>query len=210
MNISAFFEHLDGLFRAGHIDQVEPYILNQLVSANQEKDREASLAIINELIGFYRSQQRYDEAIRVTQQALDLCRNEYIIGSLAHATTLLNGATAYRFAGQSAKALEMFHEAENIYKEKLPPIDSHWGGLYNNMSAACGDLGRLDEAADYLLRAAAVMDANLAGLYFKQQNYFGAKQHIATACNMLEGRPEGARQHAEFQAMKEMLDKYPG
>ena len=223
MNISAFFEHLDGLFRAGQIDQVEPYILNQLVSANQEKDREASLAIINELISFYRSQQRYDEAIRVTQQALDLCRNEYIIGSLAHATTLLNGATAYRFAGQSAKALEMFHEAEAIYKEKLSPIDSHWGGLYNNMSAACGDLGRFDEAADYLLRAAAVMDAqpghvieaavthaNLAGLYFKQQNYFGAKQHIATACNMLEGRPEAARQYAEFQAMKETLDKYPG
>lgn len=223
MNISAFFEHLDGLFKAGQIDQVEPYILGQLVTANQEKDRDASLAIINELIGFYRSQQRFDGAIRVTEQALELCRHEYIIGSLAHATTLLNGATAYRFAGQSEKALEMFHEAETIYKEKLSPLDYHWGGLYNNMSAACGDLGQYDQAADYLLRAAAVMDtlpdhaveaavthANLAGLYAKQQNWFGAKQHINSACNLLEGRPEGARHYAEFRAMKEVFDKYPG
>ena len=72
MNISIFFEQLDGLFKAGQIDQVEPFILDQLVAANQVKDRNASLAIINELIGFYRSQQRYDEAIRVTEQALEL------------------------------------------------------------------------------------------------------------------------------------------
>lgn len=222
MNISVFFEQLDGLFKAGQIDQVEPFILGQLVAANQVKDRNASLAIINELIGFYRSQQRYDEAIRVTEQALELCRHEYILGSLPHATTLLNGATAYRFAGQSAKALEMFHEAETIYKEKLSPSDYHWGGLYNNMSAACGDLGQYEQAADYLLRAAAVMDAlpdhaveaavshaNLAGLYVKLKNYYGAKQHIASACNLLEGHPEGARQYKEFRAMKEVLDQYP-
>ena len=222
MNISIFFEQLDGLFKAGQIDQVEPFILDQLVAANQVKDRNASLAIINELIGFYRSQQRYDEAIRVTEQALELCRHEYILGSLPHATTLLNGATAYRFAGQSAKALEMFHEAEEIYREKLSPIDYHWGGLYNNMSAACGDLGQYEQAAEYLLRAAAVMDAqpdhvveaavthaNLAALYVKQKNFFGAKQHIASACNLLEGRSEGQQQYAQFRAMKEALDQYP-
>ena len=72
MNITAFFEQLDGFFKAGQIDRVEPFILSQMVVANQEHDTDASLAIINELIGFYRSQERFDEAIRVTEQALEL------------------------------------------------------------------------------------------------------------------------------------------
>ena len=223
MNINAFFEQLDGFFKAGQIDRVEPFILSQMIVANQEHDTDASLAIINELIGFYRSQERFDEAIRVTEQALELCRSQYITGTPAHATTLLNGATAYRFAGQSEKALEMFRQAEEIYRDKLSPLDPHWGGLFNNMSAAYGDLQQYDKAAEYLLRAAAIMDAlpdhaveaavthaNLAGLYVKQQNYFGAKQHIASACALLENRPEGARHYEQFRAMKEALDHYPG
>ena len=52
------------------------------------------------------------------------------------ATTLLNAATAYRFAGQSQKALELFQQCQAIYEEKLSPMDEHYAGLYNNMSAA--------------------------------------------------------------------------
>ena len=134
MNITAFYQHLDGLFAAGQIEQVEPYLLTQMVIANQEHDADASLAIINELTGFYRSQQRFEEAIRVAEQALDLCSKEYRLGSLSHATTLLNAATAYRFAGQSQKALELFRQCQAIYEEKLSPMDEHYAGLYNNMS----------------------------------------------------------------------------
>ena len=86
MNITAFYQHLDGLFAAGQIEQVEPYLLTQMVMANQEHDADASLAIINELTGFYRSQQRFEEAIRVAEQALDLCSKEYRLGSLSHHT----------------------------------------------------------------------------------------------------------------------------
>ena len=223
MDINAFFEQLDNLFETGQIVHVEPFILAQLINANEEKDLDSSLAIMNELIGFYRSQQRYDDAIYITDQALTICRNEHITGTLSHATTLLNGATAYRFAGQSAKALDMFHEAEAIYKEQLSPTDYHWGGLYNNMSAACGDLEQYDQAADYLLRAASVMDplpehvieaavthANLAGLYVHQKDYLRAKPQIETACNLLQGRPDGQAEYEQFVAMRKMIDKYCG
>ena len=100
MHISDFYQELDQLFRTNQIDRVEPFLLQQIVAANQERDPSAVLAVLNELVGFYRSQKRYDEAIRVAHQALDLCGHEYILGSIAHATTLLNGATAYRFSGQ--------------------------------------------------------------------------------------------------------------
>lgn len=222
MDSNAFLAHLDNLFRTNQIDQVEPYILSQMVIANQEHDTNASLVIINELIGFYRSQKRHAESIRVTQQALDLCSHEYILGSIAHATTLLNGATAYRFAGQPEKALELFRQAEAIYQEKLSPLDEHYAGLLNNMSAAYADLGQLDRAAEYLLRAATIMDAlptrvveaavshaNLAALYFKAKNYYGAKRQIASACTLLEGRSEYAAKLAELRAMQEAFEKLP-
>lgn len=223
MNLNIFFQELDTLFRTNQIDRVEPFLLEQMVVANQEHDKNASLAIINELIGFYRSQGRHTESVRVSEQALNLCRDEYILGSVSHATTLLNAATAYRFAGQSQKAMELFEQTEQIYQEKVPLNDDRYAGLLNNMSAACADLGQLDKAAEYLLRAAAIMDAhpahaidsgvthaNLAALYFKMQNYYGAKSHIAIACNYLKDRPEAASKYEQFKAMQELFDKLPG
>ena len=223
MNITAFYQHLDGLFAAAQLEQVEPYLLTQMVMANQEHDADASLAIINELTGFYRSQQRFEEAIRVAEQALDLCSKEYRLGSLSHATTLLNAATAYRFAGQSQKALELFQQCQAIYEEKLSPMDEHYAGLYNNMSAAYSDLGQLDQAAACLMHAAVIMDglpahavesavthANLAALYAKQQNWANAKAHIASACSFLKDQPQAADKLAQFQAMQEMFSKYAG
>ena len=44
MNITAFYQHLDGLFAAGQIEQVEPDLLTQMVMANQDHDADASLA----------------------------------------------------------------------------------------------------------------------------------------------------------------------
>lgn len=223
LDINVFFQELDNLFRTNQIDQVEPYILSQMVVANQQHDTDASLAIVNELIGFYRSQNRFEEAIRVSNQALDLCKHEYILGSIAHATTLLNAATAYRFAGQPEKAMELYDQTESIYREKLNPFDERYASLYNNSSAACFDLGQYDRAVDYLLRATAIMDAipdrvvqsavshaNLAALYAKLQNWHGAKSHIATACDFLRDRPEAAAQYAQFKEMQDMFASYPG
>ena len=221
MNINDMYAHLDGLFRDGKIADVEPYLLEQLVAANQEHDTNASLSICNELTGFYRSRERYTEAINVAEQALKLCASEYILGSLSHATTLLNAATAYRFGGNPVKALELFKQAEAIYNEKLPLNDEHYGSLLNNMSAAYAETGDSNKAAECLLRAAAIMDAlparvleaaithaNLASLYFETQNYYGAKMEIANACNMLEQHSEYAAQYQQFKAMQETLNKY--
>ena len=222
MDINALYSHLDELFRTQQIDQVEPYLLEQLMVANQELNKDVSLAIVNELIGFYRSQNRFEEALRVANQALSLCASEYILGSISHATTLLNTATTYQLSGQPEKALELFKQAEKIYEEKLSIGDDHFAGLFNNMSAVYADLGDTDKAAEYLLRAAAIMDAlpnrvvesavthaNLAALYFKTKNYYGAKREISTACSLLENRSECAGQYQQFRAMQDMFAAYP-
>ena len=222
MHISDFYRELDQLFSANQIDKVEPFLLTQAAAAGEEGDASAALAVLNELIGFYRSQQRYDDAIRIAGQALALCGHAAIFGSPSHATTLLNSATAYRFAGQPQKALELFAQAETIYQGQLSPTDEHYAGLYNNMSAACSDVGEYDRAADYLLRAAAIMDAlpqrvkeaavthaNLAALYSRTGNWHGAKEEIAKACDLTRGRGDLSAQHQQFCAMQEEFSRHP-
>ena len=121
------------------------------------------------------------------------------------------------------KALELFQQCQAIYEEKLSPMDEHYAGLYNNMSAAYSDLGQLDQAAACLMHAAVIMDglpahavesavthANLAALYAKQQNWANAKAHIASACSFLKDQPQAADKLAQFQAMQEMFSKYAG
>ena len=122
MNIQAFFSQLDNYFNTGKIAEAEPF--------NQENDSNASVVIMNELIGFYRAQKRHEDSVRVTEQALAFCRQLGTEGTLEFATTLLNGATAYRFAGQPQKAMELFNQCEAIYNEKLTPGDYHFAGLF--------------------------------------------------------------------------------
>lgn len=223
MNIQEFYQQLDRLFQTGQIDQVEPFLLKQLTIVNQEHHWEGSLAILNELIGFYRSQKRYEEALRVSQQALDLCRLNGITDSLSYATTLLNAATAYRFAGQADQALDYFRQAENLYSQKISLLDGRFASLYNNMSAVLADKGEYDKSAEYLLRAVAIMEAlpgeeihaaishaNLASLYAKLQNWHGAKEHIAAACALLQNRPEARAQYEEYCALQKLFEQNPG
>ena len=48
MDITAFYQELDQLFRAGQIDQVEPYLLKQAADAGEKQDPSAALAVLNE------------------------------------------------------------------------------------------------------------------------------------------------------------------
>lgn len=215
MNIQAFFSQLDDYFNSGKIAEAEPYMLNQLAVANQENDSAASVAIMNELIGYYRSQQRHEDSVRVTEQALAFCRQLGAEGTLEFATTLLNGATAYRFAGQSQKAMALFDQCEAIYKEKLTPGDYHFAGLYNNISSACADLGQTERAIEYLRAAANIVDsmperyyeaatthANLAAMHSSRQNWNAAADEMSKACNLLRGKPEVSDTYEQFASLE--------
>jgi tetratricopeptide repeat protein len=215
MNIQAFFSQLDNYFNTGKIAEAEPFMLNQLAAANQENDSNASVVIMNELIGFYRAQKRHEDSVRVTEQALAFCRQLGTEGTLEFATTLLNGATAYRFAGQPQKAMELFNQCEAIYNEKLTPGDYHFAGLYNNISSACVDLGQTERAMEYLKGAANIVDrmperyyeaatthANLAAMHSSLQNWSSAADEMKTACDILRGKSDVADMYEEFTALE--------
>ena len=215
MNIKTFFAQLDNYFNEGKIKEAEPYMLNQLAVANQENDNDASVAVMNELIGYYRSQNRHEDSVRVTEQALAFCRQLGTEDTLEFATTLLNGATAYRFAGQPQKAMELFDRCETIYNEKLTPGDYHYAGLYNNISSACADLGQTDRAVEYLKKAALIVDsmpdryyeaatthANLAAMKAASQAWAEAAAEMSKACSFLKNKPELNDMYEQFSVLE--------
>ena len=62
MNIETVLNQLDDLFSMQKIDDVEPYLSDQLAIATKEGDYGSCITIMNELIGFFRDTSQYEKA----------------------------------------------------------------------------------------------------------------------------------------------------
>lgn len=137
---SAFLAHLDHLFATKQATTAaEPYMLDCLDQVRAAENRGAELTILNELMGFYRSQSMHDKGLAATRTALDLVRTLGIEGTEAATTTLINAATAYRAAGDSGTALKIYKEALDQSARTLSPTDRKLAALHNNLSIAYSD-----------------------------------------------------------------------
>ena len=110
---------LDQYFASGQTTEVEPFLIKNITLSLSDNQADIALALLNELIGYYRSVTRYEDAIVITKKANELVHHMGLQDTISHATTLLNGATAYRSAGEYDVALAMYHVVERIYHEQL-------------------------------------------------------------------------------------------
>ncbi len=110
------------------------------------RDKQGELAIENELVGYYRKQKEKEKGLASVRRALALVE-ELEQGNMASgATILINCATAYKAFGMTEDAMPLYKLAEQVYMQVLPPGDSLFGALYNNMAVALVDLNRFEEA----------------------------------------------------------------
>ncbi|MEC5397172.1 tetratricopeptide repeat protein [Uliginosibacterium sp. H1] len=153
MNVPAVLQQLDGLFRRGEYDRVEPFMLEAVAAAEAARDKGAVLALLNELMGFYRSLSRGADSLRVARRALGLVEELGLQGSVHHATTLLNVATAYRADGQIDTAIAQFTEAGRLLDALPAPDPRLRATLHNNLSLAWQEAGAHDKALAELEQA---------------------------------------------------------
>lgn len=153
MNIDNVLKELDHLFATNQLDKVESFLLDKYIQAEQEKDEGALLSILNELIGYYREFTIYDKAEETVRKALDIVERAGLSGTLAHGTTLLNAANAYRAMGQFEKSAECYEQVENIYEKTISADDFRFASLYNNMSLLFQSCNRLEDACGSLKKA---------------------------------------------------------
>jgi len=153
MDINVILAQLDQLFADKKTDEVETFIMEHITDAIYRDEHDVQIALMNELIGFYRSTGRHSDSITIVDQTLKLIRVLKLDQTEHYATTLLNGATAFREAGYLKKALSMYEECIVLYQQLLPSTDYRFAGLYNNMSGVYTKQKNYRQAAAFLMDA---------------------------------------------------------
>lgn len=199
MEIEEIFKTLDAFFANNQIGQAETYLTACKKEAAETKDYAAYIAVSNELIGFYRSISKHQQAFAAAQDVLTLMEELQLDGTEHFATTLLNAATAYRAGGCLKEATKYYGRALHIYETLLSPEDYRFAGLYNNKSLLHLELGESQEALSCAKKALHIIkklpDAlpewastltNMGLVYFQMQRAKEAKQCLQEALALFE------------------------
>ena len=187
MDINAILKEIDGYFGEGRPEEADRKLHIYLEQSKKENRPDISLSLINEIIGLYRVTSRAKEAYRYTIEGLSLIIENHWEGTLQHGTTLLNGATALRAAGESEKAAEFYAEAAEIYGRNPNIPGDYLAGLYTNISQIFQEKGQHEETLGYLDKAEAILEKlpgkgnELATVRFDKVNSLAALGRIDEA-----------------------------
>ncbi|SDD79044.1 Tetratricopeptide (TPR) repeat [Sanguibacter gelidistatuariae] len=195
-DLDAFLRGLDAIFDAHQgATHADPYLLSSLVEAERLHDEGAQLSILNELMGFYRSQSRHDDATATGSRALTLADQMGIKGTDAHATTLINAATALRAASRYDDALDLYRQALATSEAAMSPTDRRLAALHNNLSILFSEMGDQPQAAAELAAALAILEAS-SGDPTRDVEIATTCTNLALVCFSL-GRDADAAEHVE-------------
>ncbi len=158
MDVDTFFQGLEAKYESGDRKQVSAYLLLSLNQADAEKDYNAAVTVLNEMMSFYRNVSDHASAIKAGDQAIAILRSLGYENTVPFGTTLLNVATAHRAAGDTVRALELFTGALSILQHHLPEDDYRLAGVYNNVSSIYEELGKYDDAVETLEMALRILD----------------------------------------------------
>lgn len=194
MDINQILQTLDHLFATKQLHKVENYLISELAKALSTENHSVAITLMNELIGYYRSVSRHQDAILITQKTMGILHHLGLEDTISYATTLLNGATAYRAASHLDEAQQMYEEVICIYNKLLSPTDYRFASLYNNISLLYSERKQFDQAISYLLQALpilqslavdsmeeAVTHTNLSLLYLELGDDTKSENHIEEA-----------------------------
>ena len=183
MDINKVLKEYDNMVLNHREKEAEGFLTESLTQAVGEGDTGAVLSLLNELVGFYREVNRYDEAILFSDKALAIMESVGLSGTKEYATTLINRANAQRAAGLLDDAIAAYHEVEAIYDRVLKPGAFDFAGLYNNLSLVYMEQEDYEKAIARLEKALEIVEAHREGNTFEL-----AVTHANLGNSILHGR----------------------
>lgn len=190
MDIQNILAQVDAYFDADRGKDAERLLQQSVAEAEKEQDEGAKLQLLNELIGYYREVSQHEMVYKTVAQALNQTEHMGLEGTIPHATTLLNAATAYRACGKLEESMGFYRQVQEIYGRLLEPDDMLMAGLQNNISLLYQEMGNYAAAKERLLEALNIVEKNNAG-YETAVTY----ANLAGTCMQL-GENEEAYRHA--------------
>nr|MCR5673402.1 tetratricopeptide repeat protein [Lachnospiraceae bacterium] len=199
MNIDEIFAEIDRLYTANEGAKVEEYILEKLSEAAKLGDEGVMIQLLNELIGHYRETSEFDKMTTFAEKLLNILEGSSVKGTMAHATSLLNVANAYRAAGMLRESNALYQEVKSYYDANVAPDSMLYASLLNNMSLLFQEMGDYESSADCLERALgisllhdecrieqATTYANLAMTLIKLDRLDEAEGYLAKSSELFE------------------------
>lgn len=159
-DVDRFLAGLDAIFdRHAGATEAQPYLEQAMADAENAGDDAGLLTVLNEAMGFYRSQGLHQENEWTVQRTLELAARMGLEGTEAWATTLINCATAMRAAGKYDQSEDLYRQALDCAATVYRPDDRRIAALHNNLSVLYSETGRLPEARAELEQALATLTA---------------------------------------------------
>ena len=155
-DVQRFLRGLDAIFDAHKAsEQAEPYLQKARTEAEHSHNDAGLLTVLNETMGFYRSQGRHTDNLPIIRESLSIADHLHLqeIDPQAWATTLINAATGMRAAGQYEEAEQLYRQAFDAAASAFSPTDRRLAALHNNMSMLYSETGRLNQAKRELEQA---------------------------------------------------------
>lgn len=158
-DVNRFLSGLDAIYSAHRAGQdADTYLQQAMADAENDGDDAGLLTVLNETMGFYRSQGRHEENQWIVQRALELGLRMGLVGSEAWTTTLINAATAMRAAHHYDQAADLYRQALDSATATYGPHDRRLAALHNNLSMLYSETGHPDKAYDQLVQAMTILN----------------------------------------------------
>lgn len=199
MIVEQFYQTLDGLFKNNRTSEIETFMRQSLLQAQEEGDYNGMIAVENELGGLCRAKGELQEAKKLYRDVLHQLSMLGQSETVNYATALINAGDVYIIDKDFQQALSYFEEAERLLKKADLQEDYRMAALYNNISAIYREQGRLPEAERVLARAVAIIAeqdnaqselattyVNIGQLQIKQGKFQQAKESLQKANTIFE------------------------
>lgn len=158
MDIENVLCKYDEMVTQGQMQAAVEYLEKKAVECVEEGESTSAITIFNELEGFWRVAGEKEKSYAAAEAALGLISSSEMEGSIGHATTLLNYATAKTAFGEAEEALELYDKVEKIYDWQLPEDDYRYAGLYNNMAQSLLRVNDVKTAGEYFAKSLALLE----------------------------------------------------
>ena len=99
MNIEQILEEYDSMFGKNNLDEIEEYLVLQIIKAAEQAELGNVVTLLNEIIGFCRDTTQKEKALKYCDELKQVLNVLQLEGSLEYATSLLNITNAYRAFG---------------------------------------------------------------------------------------------------------------
>ncbi|NMM94181.1 DUF4037 domain-containing protein [Bifidobacterium oedipodis] len=196
-DVNDFLTGLDAIFdRHAASREAGPYLEQAMVDAENAGDEAGLLTVLNETMGFYRSQGWHEKNQWIVQRALELAARMGLTTTTdeAWATTLINCATAMRAAKQYDQAEDLYAQALSVSERAMAPTDRRLAALHNNLSMLYSETNRLDKAESELREALRIIETSSVN---PQADIDVASSNTNLALTLLaEGKLGEAHDHA--------------